>query len=98
MSDAKQLEEVKELLLAYYASKNRYPRPNEVTAADIVKVEDLATKVAKDWTQRLEQAIKATRPNEQLLSTIRSLDSMVDTYEDAGNLVSHPALSFGLLY
>lgn len=83
MSDP--FQQVQELLLASYAARGRFPRPRDITQADIEKVDRLASKVAHHLTVLLTAA---RRKEEGLEQTIRRLDQQVDIYEDVGLLVS----------
>ena len=79
------LQQVHDLLLAYYASKGKYPRPNDVTQADIDNVQRLCAVVARDLTTKLAVP---KRNNGGLEDTIRQLDRQIDIYEDSDLLVS----------
>lgn len=86
MTDESPIEVTTRLLLDYYASKGRYPRPNDVTPADIAEVEQLATIVAQDLVTKLRQA-ETKRASGGLRGVIENLDQQADTYEDPNMLV-----------
>jgi len=82
------LAQVQELLLAFYANKGSYPRPNAVTSSQINEIQRLAATLARDLARMMETGPVSRKNNDGDLSgTIRNLDRQVDTYEDAELLV-----------
>lgn len=77
MSDP--LKQVEELLLAQYAQKGIYPRPNDVTQKDIDTIRRLSSVFARDLMAVLGLQ---RREDEGLAGTVRKLDRQVDIYED----------------
>ncbi|KAG8768602.1 peptide-N4-(N-acetyl-beta- glucosaminyl)asparagine amidase [Serendipita sp. 405] len=72
------LDEVQEVLLAYYASKGRFPRPKDVTPKE---VEDVKSVLSRAFTQMTVQHGNQ-RGNNGLRGTILTLDKEVDKYEN----------------
>jgi hypothetical protein len=78
------MDSVQELLLAYYASKGRFPRPRDVTQNDIDTVKRLTTSVSR---QLSIQIAGGPTKKDGLEATILRLDEQVDIYEDSALLV-----------
>jgi len=78
------LDSVQDLLLAHYASKGRFPRPQDVTQNDIDTVKRLTASVSRQLSMRI-----TGRPAEKdgLEATILRLDEQVNIYEDSKLLV-----------
>jgi hypothetical protein len=76
------------LLLASYATRGRFARPNDVTAQDIDEIKRLGATAADDLAKRLRLPSTTPRPNNGLRATIEQLDKQVDTYENLELLVS----------
>jgi hypothetical protein len=83
------LVQVQELLLAFYASQGRYPRPNAVTRSEIDEIQRLAVPVARVLMVMMNPQSAGQNGNDGgLRETIRQQDQQVDIYEDAELLVS----------
>jgi hypothetical protein len=87
------LAQVQDLLLAFYASKGRYPRPNAVTRSQIDEIQRLSAPVARDLMAMMSPQTASSRINDGgLREIIRKQDEQVDIYEDAELLVGRPVL------
>lgn len=83
------LAQVQDLLLAFYASKGRYPRPDAVTRSEIDEIQRLSVLVARDLMAMMSPQVASSKINDGgLRETIRKQDQQVDIYEDAELLVS----------
>ena len=82
------LAQVQDLLLTFYASKGRYPRPNAVTRAEIDEIQRLSALVACDLMAMMSPQTASSKTNNGYLhEIIRKQDQQVDIYEDAELLV-----------
>lgn len=77
------LQEVVDLLLAYYASKGRFPRPKDVTQEQIDTMNRLVASISVNVPIPIDQ-----RRRDDLAATIHQLDQQVNIYEDPDLLVS----------
>lgn len=80
------IREATVLILAYYASKGRFPRPHEVSEQDLNEVQRLGAAVARDLMKIVKVPDQGN--NKGLRREIEILDKQVDTYENQELLVS----------